>query len=96
MAAFAANPADAAAAATLAAADPAWNAILRTTCVATMLEGGHANNALPQRARANVNCRIFPGTTVEQVRQALVRVVADPQVKITHARDPERDRRRRR
>jgi acetylornithine deacetylase/succinyl-diaminopimelate desuccinylase-like protein len=82
MAAFAADPADARAAATLAAADPAWNAILRTTCVATMLDGGHATNALPQRARANVNCRIFPGTSVEQVRQALEAVVADPQVKI--------------
>ena len=83
MAAFAADPADARAAAVLAAADPAWNAILRTTCVATLLEGGHATNALPQRARANVNCRIFPGTGVEQVRQALEAVVADPQVKVT-------------
>ena len=83
MAAFAADPGDQAAAATLAAAEPAWNAILRTTCVATMLDGGHATNALPQRARANVNCRIFPGTSVEQVRQALDSVVADPQVKIT-------------
>jgi len=83
MAAFAANPADTAAAQTLAAANPSWNGILHTTCVATMLEGGHATNALPQRARANVNCRIFPGTSVEQVRQALERVVADPQVRIT-------------
>ena len=83
MAAFAADPSDNEAAAALAAADPAWNAILRTTCVATLLEGGHATNALPQRARANVNCRIFPGTSVEQVRQALEQAVADPQVKIT-------------
>ncbi len=83
MAAFAADPSDESAAASLAAADPAWNAILRTTCVATLLDGGHATNALPQRARANVNCRIFPGTSVEQVRQALDRVVGDPQVKIT-------------
>lgn len=83
MAAFAADPKDAAAAATIAAADPAWNAILRTTCVATMLDGGHATNALPQRTRANVNCRIFPGTSVEAVRQELERVVGDPQVKIT-------------
>lgn len=83
MAAFAANPSDPAAAAALAAAEPAWNAILRTTCVATLLEGGHATNALPQRARANVNCRIFPGTSVEQVRRALDGIVADPQVKIT-------------
>jgi acetylornithine deacetylase/succinyl-diaminopimelate desuccinylase-like protein len=83
MAAFAADPSDNEAAAALAAADPAWNAILRTTCVATLLEGGHATNALPQRARANVNCRIFPGTSVEQVRQTLEQAVADPQVKIT-------------
>ncbi|HEX8238390.1 MAG TPA: M20/M25/M40 family metallo-hydrolase [Allosphingosinicella sp.] len=83
MAAFAADPSDRAAADALAAAEPAWNAILRTTCVATLLEGGHATNALPQRARANVNCRIFPGTSVEQVRLALEQVVADPQVRIT-------------
>ncbi|MBV9930687.1 MAG: M20/M25/M40 family metallo-hydrolase [Alphaproteobacteria bacterium] len=83
MAAFAANPSDAAAAATIAAANPSWNGILHTTCVATMLEGGHATNALPQRARANVNCRIFPGTSVEQVRQALERVVGDDKVQIT-------------
>ena len=83
MAAFAADPNDAAAAATIAAGDPAWNAILRTTCVATMLDGGHATNALPQRSRANVNCRIFPGTSVEAVRQEMERVVGDPEVKIT-------------
>jgi len=83
MAAFATNPSDMAAAQTIAAGNPSWNGILHTTCVATMLEGGHATNALPQRARANVNCRIFPGTSVEDVRQALERVVGDPQVKIT-------------
>lgn len=83
MAAFSANPSDADAAAALAAAEPAWNAILRTTCVATLLDGGHATNALPQRARANVNCRIFPGSSAEQVRQALDQIVGDPQVKIT-------------
>jgi acetylornithine deacetylase/succinyl-diaminopimelate desuccinylase-like protein len=83
MAAFAANPADTAAAQVIAAGNPSWNGILHTTCVATMLEGGHATNALPQRARANVNCRIFPGTSVEDVRQALERLVGDPQVKIT-------------
>jgi acetylornithine deacetylase/succinyl-diaminopimelate desuccinylase-like protein len=83
MAAFAANPADASAAATIAAANPGWNAILRTTCVSTMLEGGHATNALPQRARANVNCRIFPGTSVETIRKALEGIVADPQVSVT-------------
>jgi acetylornithine deacetylase/succinyl-diaminopimelate desuccinylase-like protein len=83
MAAFAANPADARAAAAIAAADPAWNAILRTTCVATLLDGGHATNALPQRAGANVNCRIFPGTSVEDVRRRLEQVIGDPQVKVT-------------
>jgi acetylornithine deacetylase/succinyl-diaminopimelate desuccinylase-like protein len=83
MAAFAANPRDERAATTIAAAQPAWNGILHTTCVATRLDGGHATNALPQKAGAKVNCRIFPGTSVEQVRQALERIVADPQVKIT-------------
>ncbi len=83
MARFAANPSDTAAADTLAAATPSWNAILRTTCVPTMLSGGHATNALPQRARANVNCRIFPGTSVETIRQALVQLVNDPGVSIT-------------
>jgi acetylornithine deacetylase/succinyl-diaminopimelate desuccinylase-like protein len=83
MAAFAANPADAEAVRTLAAADPAYNAILHTTCVATMLDGGHATNALPQRARANINCRIFPGTSVEAVRRTLETVIGDPEVKVT-------------
>src|SRR3569833_1259435 len=48
-----------------------------------MLDGGHATNALPQRARATVNCRIFPGTSVEEVRRTLEQVVADPQVKVS-------------
>ncbi|MEA3180114.1 MAG: hypothetical protein QOI59_3637 [Gammaproteobacteria bacterium] len=63
--------------------DPSWNATLRTTCVATTLEGGHATNALPQRARANVNCRIFPGVSPESVQQKLEELIADPAVKIT-------------
>ena len=63
--------------------DPIWNAMLRTTCVATTLEAGHATNALPQRARANVNCRIYPDQSFEDVRQALERVVADPDIKVT-------------
>ena len=63
--------------------DPTWNAMLRTTCVATTLEAGHATNALPQRARANVNCRIYPDQSFEDVRQALERVVADPDIKVT-------------
>jgi acetylornithine deacetylase/succinyl-diaminopimelate desuccinylase-like protein len=62
--------------------DPNYNSILRTTCVATMLSGGHAPNALPQAARANVNCRIFPGEEPEEVRQTLTRVIAEPQVSV--------------
>lgn len=83
MGAFAANPTDTAAADIVAAANPGWNGIMRTTCVATLIEGGHATNALPQRVRANINCRIFPGTSVEAIRQALVGIVADPQVSVT-------------
>jgi acetylornithine deacetylase/succinyl-diaminopimelate desuccinylase-like protein len=67
---FAADPHDAAAAATI-ARNPAYVGTTRTTCVATMLIGGHAQNALPQSASANVNCRIFPGVKIETVRQAL-------------------------
>src|SRR5437870_3815586 len=55
---------------------PAWNATLRTTCVATELEGGHAKNALPQLAAANVNCRVLPDDTVEYVRSTLIKVFA--------------------
>jgi acetylornithine deacetylase/succinyl-diaminopimelate desuccinylase-like protein len=76
------DPTDANAVATV-TADPTWNAMLRTTCVATTLEGGHATNALPQRARANVNCRIYPDQTFEDVRQDLERAIADPAVKVT-------------
>jgi acetylornithine deacetylase/succinyl-diaminopimelate desuccinylase-like protein len=82
MRAIVANPNDAAAATTL-SADPRYNSQLRTSCVSTMLEGGHATNALPQRARANVNCRILPDETPEQVRAVLERVVGDTGVKIT-------------
>jgi acetylornithine deacetylase/succinyl-diaminopimelate desuccinylase-like protein len=77
------NPADADAIALVSAKDPGWNSTLRTTCVATMLDAGHATNALPQRARANVNCRIFPGVTAEAVRSKLQEVVADPAVHVT-------------
>jgi len=74
MRAFAANPADAAAAARLSAV-PAYVGLVRTTCVATMVNAGHAANALPQSATANVNCRIFPGTSPEQVRARLQTIV---------------------
>jgi len=63
--------------------NPVYNAQLRTTCVATMLEGGHAINALPQLARAGVNCRIMPGEPVDEVQATLVRVMADDQIKVT-------------
>jgi acetylornithine deacetylase/succinyl-diaminopimelate desuccinylase-like protein len=82
------DPPDPAALALLSARDPTWNSTLRTTCVATMLQGGHAPNALPQRAWANVNCRIFPGVAQEQVRAQLESVISDAQVKIT-ALNPE-------
>jgi len=61
---------------------PAWNATLRTTCVATQLEGGHARNALPQLAAAGVNCRVLPEDSVDYVKSTLEKVVADDQVKI--------------
>jgi acetylornithine deacetylase/succinyl-diaminopimelate desuccinylase-like protein len=63
--------------------DRSYHSMLRTTCVATLLEGGHANNALPQRAVANVNCRIFPGETVEGTQAALVAAIGDSDVKVT-------------
>jgi acetylornithine deacetylase/succinyl-diaminopimelate desuccinylase-like protein len=77
------HPNDAQAIALVSAKDPSWNATLRTTCVATMLDAGHATNALPQRARANINCRIFPGVSQEAVRSKLEELVADPAVKVT-------------
>ena len=83
MRAIVANPRDAAAAAVI-SRDPSNNSRLRTTCVATMLEGGHARNALPQRARANVNCRILPDESAEEVRQQLIRVMREPSVQIAN------------
>ena len=74
---------DSAAAARLAARSPFYNAQLRTTCVATMLEGGHARNALPQRASAMVNCRIMPGVEVATVERRLRAVIADSAVELT-------------
>jgi acetylornithine deacetylase/succinyl-diaminopimelate desuccinylase-like protein len=81
MAAFADNPDDAEAAAVL-AGSPSQVGITRTTCVATMLDAGHAENALPQTARANVNCRLFPGTPVDDVVASLTAVIADDDVEI--------------
>src|SRR6202035_2726058 len=82
MVALSQNANDAAAEA-IVSKDRSYHSMLRTTCVATLLDGGHANNALPQRASANVNCRIFPGDTVEGTQAALVAVIADPNVRVT-------------
>jgi acetylornithine deacetylase/succinyl-diaminopimelate desuccinylase-like protein len=89
MRAIAANPADSASAARL-SVSPFYNAQLRTTCTPTMIEGGHAPNALPQRARAVVNCRILPGETQADVKATLVRVVADDSVHVTFVDDGNR------
>ncbi len=61
---------------------PAYNALLRTTCVATRLEGGHADNALPQSAKATVNCRVLPGESADAVRDTIAKVVNDPEIQI--------------
>ena len=82
MRAIAANPRDTAAAASL-SRDPRYASMLRTTCVATRLAGGHAYNALPQTATANVNCRMAPTSSVDAVRATLTRVIADTGIKIT-------------
>lgn len=70
-------------AATRLSTSPYYNAILRTTCVATELQGGHAENALPQTARATVNCRIFPGTDASQIERVLREVVDDDEIGVT-------------
>ena len=82
MVALAANPADKSAEA-IVNQDAFLHSNLRTTCVATMLDGGHARNALAQRAGAFVNCRIFPGHAVDAIRDELAAIVADPEVAIT-------------
>jgi acetylornithine deacetylase/succinyl-diaminopimelate desuccinylase-like protein len=82
MRAIVANPQDAEAAARL-SEQPWFNALLRTTCVATRLEAGHADNALPQRATAVVNCRILPGVEPDSVRRTLDEIIGDPTVKLT-------------
>jgi acetylornithine deacetylase/succinyl-diaminopimelate desuccinylase-like protein len=64
--------------------DARFNSLMRTTCVATRLSAGHANNALPQQAQANVNCRILPGHTMEEVRQDLIRIFADSKVTVKY------------
>lgn len=66
---------------------PEYNSTLHTTCVATRLDAGHANNALPQRALANVNCRIFPGHSQEEIRQELIRVLNNPKITVKYVDD---------
>lgn len=82
MVALAKNPADAAAE-KIVSTDRSYHSMLRTTCVATLLDGGHANNALPQRAGANINCRMFPGNSIEQTQADLAKAINDPGVTIT-------------
>jgi acetylornithine deacetylase/succinyl-diaminopimelate desuccinylase-like protein len=67
---------------------PFYNARMRATCVATRLEGGHANNALPGMARANINCRILPGHTPDEVQTTLEKVIADPEISISQLAAP--------
>jgi acetylornithine deacetylase/succinyl-diaminopimelate desuccinylase-like protein len=67
---------------------PQYNAQLRTTCVATMLQAGHAENALPQSARATVNCRVLPGEPVDEVDATLRRVLADPAIRLSRVQEP--------
>ena len=86
MRAILATPPDLAAAARL-AAEPSFNANFRTTCVATRLSAGHANNALAQTAQANVNCRIFPGHSPEEIRQQLIALFADPKLTVKYVSD---------
>ena len=68
-------------------AEPSFNSNFRTTCVATRLTAGHANNALPQTAQANVNCRIFPGHSPEEIRQQLIALFADPKLSVKYVSD---------
>jgi acetylornithine deacetylase/succinyl-diaminopimelate desuccinylase-like protein len=70
------------------AANPGYNVQLRTTCVATMLGGGHAINALPQLASASVNCRVMPGEPIEEVKATLESVLADDQIVLTQLGKP--------
>jgi len=84
---FAADPSDAAAIAAIEKM-PEFGGAIRTTCVATLLNAGHAENALPQTAKAAVNCRIFPGVTVESVRDRLAAAIGDPGVKLEALNHP--------
>jgi acetylornithine deacetylase/succinyl-diaminopimelate desuccinylase-like protein len=85
MVALAKDPGDAKAAAVV-NTDKGYHSMLRTTCVATMIDGGHAVNALPQRVETNVNCRIFPGHTPAEIKDALAKVISNPHISIELAR----------
>jgi acetylornithine deacetylase/succinyl-diaminopimelate desuccinylase-like protein len=82
-----ATPPDLSAAARLGAAEPSFNSNFRTTCVATRLSGGHAQNALPQIAQANVNCRIFPGHSPEEIRRQLIGIFGDDKLVVKYVSD---------
>jgi acetylornithine deacetylase/succinyl-diaminopimelate desuccinylase-like protein len=62
--------------------NPVYNALMRTTCVATRLEGGHADNALPQSAKATVNCRVLPADSADEVRNTIIKVLNDPGIDV--------------
>ena len=68
--------------------NPGWNSMLRTTCTATEISGGHAPNALPQHVQANVNCRILPGVPIASVQEEIVKVLADPKIAVAPTGDP--------
>jgi len=70
------------------AINPGWNSILRTTCTATEISGGHAANALPEHVKANVNCRILPGVPIAAVQEEIVNVLADPKITVAATGDP--------
>jgi acetylornithine deacetylase/succinyl-diaminopimelate desuccinylase-like protein len=82
------NPSDEAAVERLWAVNPGWNGSLRTTCVVTQIEGGHAPNALPQHVRANVNCRILPGVPISEVQKQIASVMGDDKISIKLAGEP--------
>ena len=88
MRAVLADPKDEAAIDKLWAINPGWNSMLRTTCVVTQIDGGHAPNALPQHVSANVNCRILPGVPIEDVRKQIASVMGDAKIKVEPTGDP--------
>jgi acetylornithine deacetylase/succinyl-diaminopimelate desuccinylase-like protein len=83
-----ANPRDEAAVERLWAINPGWNSMLRTTCTATEISGGHAANALPQHVKVNVNCRILPGVAIASVQEEIVTVLADAEIGVAPTGDP--------